>query len=169
MKLSALKRKYEKHKKTFSKFIKNLEESDTGDILDIARKAEKEVWQETDCLSCANCCKKMTPTLSAADKNRIARHLGLTVPAFTQKYLEYDRKDKDWRMQVQPCVFLDLSSNKCSIYDIRPDDCRGFPHLVKTPMSDFVHIHRQNMQYCPATFSWVEKMMERVEFHKVKK
>lgn len=166
MKLSSLKKKYHKNKKPFRKFIKHLEESDVSDIMDIARETEKEVWKEVDCLQCANCCKKMTPTLTAKDKKRIADHLGMTVPAFTKKYLVYDKDDKDWRMQQQPCVFLDLDTNKCSIYEHRPDDCRGFPHLVKEPMDSYVYIHKQNIKYCPATYLWVEKMMEKVEFHK---
>lgn len=166
MKLSALEKKYQKNKKPFRKFIKDLEDADVTDIVDIAKQAEKEVWQEVDCLKCANCCKKMTPTLEASDMERIARHLQLSVPAFKKKYLMYEKDEKDWRMQVQPCVFLDQATNKCNIYEVRPDDCRGFPHLVKEPINDYVHIHKQNIKYCPATYLWVEKMMDRVEVSK---
>jgi hypothetical protein len=36
---------------------------------------EPEVWKEVDCLSCANCCKTMTPTFNEKDIKRIASHL----------------------------------------------------------------------------------------------
>ncbi|HSC53083.1 MAG TPA: YkgJ family cysteine cluster protein [Phnomibacter sp.] len=166
MKLSSLKKKYQKNKKPFRKFIKKLESSDVSDIMDVAKEMEKEVWEEVDCLSCANCCKKMTPTLTKKDKQRIAEHLDIPVKAFKEKYLVYDKDEKDWRMQQQPCVFLNLETNKCNIYEFRPDDCRGFPHLVKEPMESYAYIHKQNIKYCPATYLWVEKMMDQVNFSK---
>jgi uncharacterized protein len=166
MKLSSLKKKYQKHKKQLKKFINDLETSVHEGVQEIAEETEKEVWKEVDCLKCANCCRKMTPTLTPADKKRIASHLRLSLPAFTKKYLVFDKEEKDWRMQQQPCVFLNLDNNMCTIYEYRPDDCRGFPHLTKSPMQDYVYIHKQNIKYCPATFLWVEKMMDKIEITK---
>jgi 6-pyruvoyl-tetrahydropterin synthase len=76
------------------------------------------------------------------------------------------QEDDDWRMQQQPCVFLDMGTNKCTIYPVRPDDCAGFPHLTKTPLKSYIYIHKQNIEYCPATYRFVEKMMERIEISK---
>jgi uncharacterized protein len=166
MELKHLKKQFEANKKTFRKFIDNLEEAEHKGVKKEARAAEKEVWAKVDCLTCANCCKKMTPTLDKKDRKRIAAHLGLTTKAFKAKYLDYDKEDKDWRMQQQPCVFLDPDSNKCSIYPVRPADCAGFPHLTKTPLKSYLYIHKQNIEYCPATYRFVEKMMERIEISK---
>jgi Fe-S-cluster containining protein len=63
-------------------------------------------------------------------------------------------------------VFLDMGTNKCTIYPVRPDDCAGFPHLTKTPLKSYIYIHKQNIEYCPATYRFVEKMMERIEISK---
>lgn len=166
MQLKQLKRKFEENKKKFRKFIDDLEEAEHKGVKKIAKTAEQEVWQEVDCLSCANCCKKMTPTLNKKDKKRIAHHLDLSVKEFKEKYLVYDKEDKDWRMQKQPCVFLDLNTNKCTIYAVRPKDCAGFPHLTKTPLKRYVYIHKQNIEYCPASYRFVEKMMERIDISK---
>ena len=166
MQLKQLKKKYEANQKKFRKFIDDLEEADHKGVKKEARAADKEVWNEVDCLSCANCCKKMTPTLTKKDKKRIAHYLNLTVKEFKEKYLMYDQEEDDWRMQKQPCTFLDLSTNKCSIYEVRPNDCAGFPHLTKTPLKSYVYIHKQNIEYCPATYRFVEKMMERIEITK---
>lgn len=163
MKLQNLEKKYQKHKKRFKKFINDLETAEHEGVQQAAEETEAEVWKEVDCLSCANCCKQMTPTLTPADKKRIASHLKMSVPTFTKKYLQYNKEEKDWRMQVQPCVFLNLKDNKCSIYEVRPEDCSGFPHLSKSPMHDYVYIHKQNIKYCPATFLWVKKMMDKIE------
>lgn len=125
---------------------------------------EKEVWKEVDCLSCANCCKTMTPTYNPKDLKRISAHFNLTVDEFKAKYLKQERGgDRDWMNKVEPCQFLNLKDNKCSIYPIRPDDCAGFPHLSKK-FKDFVHIHKQNVEYCPATYRLVEKMMESMNY-----
>ncbi len=167
MQLKQLKNKFEANQKKFRKFIDDLEEAEHKGVKKEALAAEEEVWKEVDCLTCANCCKKMTPTLTKKDKKRIAHHLGLKVKEFKEKFLVYDKEDDDWRMQKQPCVFLDLKTNKCSIYAVRPDDCAGFPHLTKTPLKSFVYIHKQNIEYCPATYRFVEKMMERIEITKL--
>ncbi len=123
---------------------------------------EKEVWQETDCLTCANCCKTMTPTFTRADMKRISAHLNMTVEAFQTKWLRKEKGgDRDWLNKTEPCQFLNLQDNKCSIYEVRPVDCSGFPHLSKK-FSKYDHIHKQNVELCPATFRLVEKMMEKV-------
>ena len=119
---------------------------------------EKEVWQETDCLTCANCCRTMTPTYTTKDLKRISAHFNMTVDAFKAKWLKRERGgDRDWMNKTEPCQFLDLKTNMCSIYEIRPADCAGFPHLSKK-FADFVHVHKQNVDLCPATYRLVEKM-----------
>jgi hypothetical protein len=163
MQLKQLEKKYKQNKKVFLEFIDDLESASHKGINEEAKAAEKEVWEETDCLSCANCCRKMTPTLTPEDQKRIAAHLQMTPTAFEKKYLVFDEEDKDWRMQKQPCVFLDETTNKCGIYAVRPADCSGFPHLTKMPLKSYLYIHKQNIKYCPATFAFVEKMMNRIE------
>lgn len=120
---------------------------------------EKEVWQEIDCLTCANCCKKMTPTFTDKDVKRISAHLDMTPKAFKEKWL-YKDKINDWLNTSLPCQFLDTKTNKCSIYAVRPADCAGFPHLSKKKFVSYVDTHKQNIEYCPATFKMVEKMMD---------
>jgi uncharacterized protein len=123
-----------------------------------AEKLNKEVWQEVDCLSCANCCKTMTPTFTPTDIKRIAAHLNTTPKEFKEKWLHYDKKDNDWLNKLNPCQFLNLKTYKCDIYEVRPADCAGFPHLTKKKLPDYVHVHKQNVEYCPATYKMVEKM-----------
>jgi len=120
---------------------------------------EKEVWQEIDCLTCANCCKKMTPTFTDKDVKRISAHLDMTPKAFKEKWL-YKDKINDWLNTSLPCQFLDTKTNMCSIYAVRPADCAGFPHLSKKKFVSYVDTHKQNIEYCPATFKMVEKMMD---------
>jgi Fe-S-cluster containining protein len=103
----------------------------------------------------------MSPTFTATDIKRIAAHFSITPKEFKEKWLEYDAKDNDWVNVSQPCQFLNLSTNMCAIYEVRPADCAGFPHLKKKKFVQYLHVHKQNISYCPATFKMVEKMMER--------
>jgi Fe-S-cluster containining protein len=61
-----------------------------------------------------------------------------------------------------PCQHLG-DDNKCSVYEIRPKDCSGFPHTHSRDFKLFIpESHIQNLDYCPATFFVVEKMIEKV-------
>ena len=83
----------------------------------------------------------------------------MTVAEFRNKWL-YKDNSGDWMNKSTPCQFLDLSTNMCGIYDVRPADCAGFPHLAKRKLKDYIHVHKQNIEFCPATYKMVEKMME---------
>ena len=157
----SLKRKLVYHRKTLRSFINKSEKKPPRGIDKLTPVIEKEVWQDIDCLTCANCCKTMTPTFTKQDIKRIAAHFKETPEAFRKKWLEKDR-NKDLVNKNQPCQFLDLKTNMCSIYEIRPVDCSGFPHLSKKRWVDYAHVHKQNIDYCPATYKLVEKIMERV-------
>jgi len=140
-------------------FLTKLGKTPPRGLAKLVSSLEVEVWKDVDCLSCANCCKTMSPTYSQADIKRIARHFNQTPAAFAKKWLRKDRIG-DILNKTEPCQFLNLEDNKCSIYAIRPADCSGFPHLRKTKMVDYIHIHKQNIEYCPATYKLVEKMQE---------
>ncbi len=161
--LRSFKKKFLLNKKTFRSFITRLENNPPKGLYKTLVEVDKEVWAETDCLTCGNCCKKMTPTFTPADIKRIAGHFSMSAEAFKEKWLTFDKKEGDWQNVKQPCQFLNLTDNKCSIYPIRPADCAGFPHLTKKNPTDYMHVHKQNIEYCPATYKMVEKMMDRLK------
>ncbi len=157
--LRSFKQKARITKSPFRRFLSKLEKQKPKGFQKLIAAAETEVWKEIDCLTCANCCKTMTPTFTAKDIKRISSHLGQTEQEFKTKWLKRERGgDRDWVNKVEPCQFLDLKNNMCSIYAVRPADCAGFPHLKKD-IWDFIHIHKQNVELCPATHRMVEKMM----------
>ena len=158
--LKSFKQKAKKYEKSFKSFLSKIGRKPPKDLDKNAVVIDAEVWKEVDCLSCANCCKSMSPTFTAADTKRIAAHFSITPKEFKEKWLHYDKKDNDWLNKLNPCQFLNLKTHKCDIYEVRPADCAGFPHLTKKKMPDYVHVHKQNVELCPATFKMVEKMQE---------
>ena len=141
-------------------FLSRLEKKVPKGLNVHAIEADKKAWERTDCLDCANCCKTMSPTYTRKDIQRISAHLGMTQKAFREKWL-YKDKTGDWMNVKQPCQFLDLKTNMCDIYAVRPRDCAGFPHHNKKMGADYMHMYKQNIEYCPATYRLVENIMEK--------
>jgi len=156
--LKTFRKKVKENGRAFKRFLTKIEKAPPRGLDSAVAKLEPAVWAETDCLTCANCCKTMTPTYTKQDIKRIAAHFKQTPEEFKQQWLKYDKKDDDWQNKTEPCQFLNLKDNKCSIYAIRPLDCSGFPHLPKKKMVEYMHVHKQNIEYCPATYKLVEKM-----------
>jgi uncharacterized protein len=157
--IRTFRRKVRRNKTSLRRFLTKLEKNLLFQHDKITATITPEVWNEVDCLTCANCCKEMSPTYNTKDIRRIASHLKMSVAAFKKKWLKKDRGG-DWLNRSTPCQFLDLKTNMCGIYDIRPADCAGFPHLSKKKMVDYMHVHKQNIEFCPATYKMVEKMRE---------
>jgi len=155
--LRSFKQKVRYHKKGLKSFLTKVLKDQPHGLDKMAATLEKEVWKEVDCLTCANCCKTMSPTFTKTDIKRISKHFNQTPVEFSDKWLRKDRIG-DILNKTEPCQFLNLQDNKCSIYAIRPLDCSGFPHLHKKRMVDYIHVHKQNIAYCPATYKLVEKM-----------
>ena len=146
-----------KYKRKMRVFLGKIEKNPPRGLDKIAFQVDKEVWEEVDCLTCANCCKSMTPTFTKKDISRISAHFNQTQAEFKEKWLYQDKKG-DWMNTRTPCQFLEKKTNMCSIYEIRPADCAGFPHLAKKKMVQYIDVHKQNVEYCPATYKMVEKM-----------
>jgi len=150
------------NKRRIKRFLSRLEKDPPRGLNKLTLEADKAAWKQTDCLDCANCCKTMSPTYTNKDVKRISAHLGMSASAFREKWLYKDRTG-DWMNVKQPCQFLDLKTNMCNIYEVRPRDCAGFPHHTKKKMVDYMHMYKQNIEYCPATYRLVEQIMKHVK------
>jgi uncharacterized protein len=148
-----------RNKKKFRNFLTRMEKKPIGQVRLIKLEANELAWAKTDCLDCANCCKTMSPTYTKKDITRISKFLGMTSSSFKEKWLYKDRTG-DWLNKKQPCQFLDLSTNMCNIYEVRPGDCAGFPHHGTKSIRDYGHVFKQNVEFCPATYRLVEIMQE---------
>lgn len=120
----------------------------------------EEVFDEVDCLSCANCCKTTGPLFTTADIERISKHFRMKPQAFIEQYLRID-EDKDYVLQQVPCAFLD-NENYCMIYDVRPKACREYPHTDRKKFQQIAHLTLKNVAICPATYKVVEEMKKRM-------
>ncbi|MEX0996468.1 MAG: YkgJ family cysteine cluster protein [Flavobacteriaceae bacterium] len=152
--------KHNEHKKFFAKLRKKPPKN-----LDVVMQhLHDEEFQQTDCLSCANCCKTTGPLFTDKDIERISKHFKMKPQQFIDTYLRID-EDKDYVLQSVPCSFLG-ADNYCSIYDVRPKACREFPHTDRKKFQQISNLTLKNVAICPAAFNIVEKLMVSLENRK---
>ncbi|MEM7040093.1 MAG: YkgJ family cysteine cluster protein, partial [Bacteroidota bacterium] len=142
MDLAAHKQEAIRAKKRQRKLLDRLKKRPPKDLDRQVIAADAEVFAEIDCLSCANCCKTISPTFTQRDIERIAAAEGLKPGVFVEKYLYVD-EDDDFVLQQTPCPFL-LPDNKCRIYDIAPRACRDYPHTGKRKFHLHIGITKKN-------------------------
>jgi Fe-S-cluster containining protein len=116
----------------------------------------QEVFEEMDCLTCANCCKTTSPIFYPNDIDRVAKALQMKPGAFIEKYLRVD-EDNDFVLQASPCPFLQ-ADNACSVYEDRPKACREYPHTNRKKMVQILDLTQKNSVICPAVFEIVERL-----------
>lgn len=165
--ISYMKKSLRKNKKTYTTFLRGLLRRKIRGIDPVVLELHKQAFEKIDCLSCANCCKTMSPTYKKADVLRISKHLGMSFKQYYDKYLEKDVSG-DYLNKSLPCQFL-LKDNKCSIYEVRPRDCGGFPHTQYRDFKLYISgTHIQNIEYCPITHNVVERMHDIIIQRKLK-
>lgn len=141
-------------------FFQRLKKRPPKKLDKITQNIHEEVFAQTNCLDCANCCKTTGPLFERKDIERIAKYLRLKPEQFEAQYLRID-EENDWVLQQVPCAFLG-EDNACSIYDVRPKACREFPHTDRPKIYQIAQHTQKNVAICPAAFSIVEKMKERL-------
>jgi len=158
--IEAWKQSDNKSKQQQRAFLKNVKKAKNKGVAELAEKTHNAVFNELDCLQCANCCKSIPPIITKSDAKRIAKHLNLNLAQFEAKYLTTD-EDEDTVLNTSPCVFLQ-TDNKCSIYPYRPKACSAYPHTGHYEFLNNLQLHQQNASYCPAVFHIVDRMMKKL-------
>ncbi len=113
----------------------------------------KEVAEKIDCTTCGNCCRVLKTTLSKEDIDRIARHLHMPVEDFIEEHITKNAEGV-YEVKHVPCSFLQ-KDNTCQIYEVRPEECRGYPHLDKDVTTRCIQFFA-NAEVCPIVFNALE-------------
>jgi Predicted Fe-S-cluster oxidoreductase len=138
------------------KFLLQLKKKDSRRVDDAFHRVHYEIFEEMDCLKCANCCKTTSPIFYQNDIERVARSLRMKPGDFIEKYLRVD-EDHDYVLKSSPCPFLD-ADNYCTVYNDRPKACREYPHTDRKKMVQILDLTLKNTMVCPAVFEIVERL-----------
>jgi len=130
------------------KYKRILDKTDVKKSLPQLQKLHDEAFSKINCLDCANCCKHHGPTFKPTDIKRVAKHLKMKEGDFVTTYLRVD-EDEDYITQSLPCPFLG-TDNYCSIYDVRPTDCKRFPYTDEDILLKKKALTLKNVEVCPA-------------------
>lgn len=131
-----------------SKIFQRLRAKKPKDLDQQFHAAHAQVFDQMDCLSCANCCKTTSPIWNDTDMDRVSKRLRMRRADFQEKYLVMDA-DGDWVFPQPPCPFLD-EANACQIYEDRPKACREYPHTDRKNMLGILKLTEKNLDICPA-------------------
>jgi uncharacterized protein len=101
----------------------------------IEKKGYPYKFDETVCTECeGNCCigESGYIWISKAECIKLAEYLNITLEELGYKYLlkvgyKYSLKEMQISQNNFACIFFDLNKKQCSIYDVRPTQCRTFP------------------------------------------
>lgn len=146
------------------KFFDKLKKVSPDQLDKIVHPVHEDVFEEVDCLACANCCKTTSPIFYQADIERVARKLRVKPSDFIDQYLHLD-EDNDYVLNSSPCPFLD-GENYCLVYESRPTACREYPHTNRKRFRQILNLTLKNTQVCPAVYEIVERLKVKLEFGK---
>lgn len=138
------------------KLIKGLKRKPPRDLDSRFHHEHEKVFQEIDCLQCANCCKTTSPIISIHDLERLAKLERIKPKEFIDKYLRID-EEGDYVFKSTPCPFLD-KNNHCSVYEHRPKACREYPHTNRKRMAQILDLTYRNSLVCPAVLEILERL-----------
>jgi uncharacterized protein len=156
MDLESFNKKAQGLKKENHTFFKTLKLKPPKNLDTLFHTTHENVFKQTNCLTCANCCKTTSPIFYQRDIERAAKALKQKPGDFIQKYLFMD-EEGDFVLQQAPCPFLG-KDNYCSIYENRPTACREYPHTNRKKMQQLLDLTFRNTLVCPAVLKITEEI-----------
>lgn len=154
--LKSFSEKAQRQAKENKKFLMGFRKQDPRKVDDVFHQLHDDVFEEIDCLTCANCCKTTSPIFYQTDIERVAKALRVKPGDFVEHYLRVD-EDNDYVLKSSPCPFLD-ADNYCTVYDSRPKACREYPHTNRKKMVQVMELTYKNTLVCPAVLEMVNRM-----------
>jgi Fe-S-cluster containining protein len=145
-------------------FLSWLSKKPAGQIDQWFHTLHRQAFDQYDCLSCANCCKSISPMISFMDVDRIAASLRIRPSDLVDRHLALDT-DGTYIFRTQPCPFLG-PDHYCFIYKSRPKACAGYPHTDRRRMNQLLSLTLRNIAICPIVFAIVNQMKSDLSWKK---
>ncbi|HQQ95136.1 MAG TPA: YkgJ family cysteine cluster protein [Bacteroidia bacterium] len=159
--IEAFRKKAAQLKKENQKFYQKLRNRVPENLDEVFHRVHEEVFETTDCLSCANCCKTTSPIFYEKDIERASKALRMKPGTFTETFLKID-EDQDYVPNIIPCPFLE-NDNTCRIYESRPNACKEYPHTNRRKIHQITELSFRNTLVCPAVLEITERVKKELK------
>lgn len=159
--LAQLKQKALNKRKGHEKLVAKLKNKKPKKLDPSIHSKHHQLFENINCLECANCCKTTSPLILQSDITNISTYLKIKPGELMQRYIIMD-EDGDFVFKQTPCPFLG-SNNYCSIYEARPKACREYPHTQQRKQISIIDITLENVAICPAVFRIFEFIKSEIE------
>lgn len=153
---SALKGLFAADKPVLNKTIQKLSGLNPRELDRIVHLLHDQAFGFYDCLSCANCCRSISPAISHSDVEQLAKKLKTKPSALVVKHLKID-EEGDYVFHTAPCPFID-DDNYCSVYSHRPKACNGYPHTNRPRFYQLLKLSLKNAEICPVVYAILIKL-----------
>lgn len=139
-----------------SKTITVLKSMDAKLLDEAVHNLHEQAFEFYNCLQCGNCCRSISPAISAADVDDIAKNLRMKPGEVITRYLHMD-DEGDYVFNSAPCPFID-HDNHCRIYSDRPKACREYPHTDRRRFYQILDLSMKNASVCPVVYAILNKL-----------
>jgi Fe-S-cluster containining protein len=119
-------------------------------MLKVTPEAKPEPKPRYDCAKCpAYCCSYDRIIVNRRDLNRLARHFDIDPEVALRRFTKVVegetvlRHQKD-RIYGTICMFLDLKTRRCTIYEARPGVCHEYPDKSRCGYFEFLSWERKH-------------------------
>src|SRR4051812_31573591 len=103
-----------------------------------------------DCLKCpAYCCTYDRIGVTGRDLARLARHFDVDLETARRRFTKIAEGEQVLRHQKDKifgsaCMFLDVKTRRCTIYDARPGVCHEYPDRPRCGYYEFLRWERKH-------------------------
>jgi Fe-S-cluster containining protein len=113
-----------------------------------------------DCIKCpAYCCSYDRIGVTKKDINRLAKHFDLTPEVAARRFTKVVEGDQVLKHQKDKiygsiCMFIDLNTRRCTVYEARPGVCHEYPDRPRCGYYDFLkweRRHQDSPDFIPLT------------------
>jgi hypothetical protein len=140
----------------FTLLFKRLKTKKPKNLDDVFHELHNEAFDQFDCLTCANCCSTISPSITEKDVERLSKRLRMKAVDLIRQYLRRD-EDNDYVFKQTPCPFL-MPDNYCMVYEDRPKACRDYPHTDRKRMYQILNLTHKNCEVCPVVFCITDEL-----------
>ena len=154
----SLKKTVESNHKKYKKLVSKLKKTKPKQLDAFVHQWHDELFNEVNCLDCANCCSSISPILTHKDIDRLSAALKMRPVKFITRYAKKD-KENDFVFKQQPCPFL-MTDNYCMVYPHRPKACKEYPHTNRKRFFQILKLSKKNAAVCPVVYQIFEYLSQ---------